>query len=139
MKQKLFILVLLIVGLTGCETLKKTQELMRPMAWLLDHHPPGPFEYEHGWAQGCESGMGGMSNDYYKSFYQYRIDVNYVTNETYYKAWKDAYNYCRHYVYGNIREGDVRTQNPNAAPRFFVSPFSVLNFMGPSPRIVENY
>lgn len=74
----------------------------------------GSPEYKQGWKDGCETGLSSMTNDYYRAFYQYRVDVNLVNNETYYRAWKDTFNYCRHYAYGTLKESDLRMKLPGA-------------------------
>ena len=61
--------------------------------------------------------MAAMTNDYYRTFYRFRTDPTQVRNPIYYKPWKDAYNYCRHYVYGPIRESNLRNVLPNVGTK----------------------
>ena len=40
-----------------------------------------------------------MVSGYYKTFYGYKQDPYKIDNPTYYKAWIDAYTYCRQYSF----------------------------------------
>lgn len=55
--------------------------------------------YLSGWEDGCHTGLSTMNHGYYKSFYKYKQDPYKANNPVYYKAWKDAYTYCRHYSF----------------------------------------
>lgn len=55
--------------------------------------------YNQGWDDGCETGLATMSFTSYKSFYRFKQDPTMTKNNTYYKAWKDAYTYCRQYSF----------------------------------------
>jgi hypothetical protein len=97
MRSSGFILatLLLVAGISGCTGKDGTFDPRKP--YSLDLTPPeGPFEYEQGWTDGCESGMNAYSNDFYKSLntFELRQDPNLRTNKMYYQAWKDAFLYC---------------------------------------------
>lgn len=55
--------------------------------------------YKNGWNDGCETGISTMVTGYYKSFYFFKQNPEMVSNQEYYKAWKDSYNYCRQYSF----------------------------------------
>jgi len=103
-------MVVLLLTLAACSGL-------RPMTWLLKHVPEdAPPDYAQGWNEGCESGMGAMGNEYYKAMYPFKQDQSMITNLNYYKAWKNAFNYCRHYTYAITKEGNVRLKLPHSSP-----------------------
>lgn len=108
--KHVYLIIALSFITTGCDAVKTA---FRPMPWLLDQYPKdAPTDYVAGWKDGCESGMASMSNDYYRTFYKFKSDSTQVNNSDYYIPWKDAYNYCRHYVYGPLREANLRTKLP---------------------------
>lgn len=103
-------LLALMVLVSGCEGTKKA---LRPMPWLLEQYPKdAPKDYVDGWQAGCESGLASMTNDYFRTFYKFKSDPSRTTVSLYYKPWKDAYNYCRHYAYGPLRESNLRQKLP---------------------------
>ena len=72
--------------------------------------PPkgGPPEFQEGWQDGCETGIGAHGNDMYRSTFKFRQNPSLVMNPVYYKAWKDAENYCRTYIFSySFRNLDV--------------------------------
>lgn len=70
-----------------------------------------PPDYLEGWNDGCETGSGTMVPAFYKSFYKYKINPNKVSDLMYYKAWKDAYTYCRHFTFKFIWDAWDRNDN----------------------------
>ncbi len=76
-----------------------------PTPALLSNVPEGPPEYQQGWKDGCESGLTTYGNDWYKSFYSFKQDRKLVDNDTYFKVWQDAFNYCRHHVKRTLAAG----------------------------------
>ena len=56
-------------------------------------------DYLKGWDDGCKTGMSTMVHGFYKSFYTFKQDPYMLSNERYYKAWKDSYTYCRQYAF----------------------------------------
>lgn len=58
-----------------------------------------PPDYLEGWNDGCNTGLSTMVNGYYKSFYKFEQDPYKISNPRYYKAWQDAYHYCRQYSF----------------------------------------
>lgn len=93
---RLSIIALLLASCTGKDG---TFDTRKP--YSLDLTPPeGPYEYEQGWTDGCESGMQAYAADFYKSIraFTFRQDENLRTNKMYYQAWKDAFLYCAEYI-----------------------------------------
>ena len=70
-----------------------------------------PENYLAGWDAGCQTGMSTMSPTYYKSFYGYTLDANMIEDPEYYRAWRDAYTYCRHYTFKFAWDGIDKTAN----------------------------
>lgn len=68
-------------------------------------------EYLSGWEDGCNTGLSTMNHGYYKSFYAFKQDAYKVDNPVYYKAWKDAYTYCRQYSFRFVWDSYDRTYN----------------------------
>lgn len=58
-----------------------------------------PPEYLKGWDDGCKTGLSTMNLGSYKGFYKYTVTQDLYTDPRYYKAWKDAYTYCRQYSF----------------------------------------
>lgn len=96
MKQ-IAIIILASLLLQGC--LFSSKSVFAPKPFGMNQAEKGTPEFNKGWEDGCETGMSTMSTDYYKSFYTFRQDPDMITNIEYYKAWKDAYTYCRQYVF----------------------------------------
>ena len=85
------------VSLAGC---LQNQNFYKPRPAGMGGPPKdAPVNYRTGWEDGCETGMSTMVLGYYKSFYKYKIDVKMKDDPAYYKAWKDAYTYCRQYTF----------------------------------------
>lgn len=107
-------ILLVILILAGCETIVASTQVLKPMPWIFDQMPENGSEiYKQAWKDGCQSGLGGMSNDYYKTYYPFKQTHELLVNEVYYKTWKDTYTFCRHYAYGIIKEGSVRMTVPD--------------------------
>ncbi|MCD6034976.1 MAG: hypothetical protein K0R63_717 [Rickettsiales bacterium] len=152
-KLKTFNALLMAAGLMALLTLSACvpdpkepdsiiKKALRPMPWIFNQMPKtAPEEYQRGWKEGCESGMASMTNDYYKTFYTFKQSPELITNETYYKAWKDVYTFCRHYSYGIIREADVRMRTPDDPDQFSLEGQGIGNMFpgyggGTSPKSV---
>ncbi len=87
---------------------------LKPMPWLFKQMPnDAPNNYKRGWKDGCESGLASMTNSFYRTFYTFKQDATLRRDPTYYTAWKDTYNFCRHYAYGTLRESGQRINLPN--------------------------
>lgn len=59
---------------------------------------PLPELYLVGWREGCETGISSNTNSVNKFFYKYRQNASLVMNDTYYRGWKDAFDYCQRYT-----------------------------------------
>jgi hypothetical protein len=77
----------------GGSPLRATDPPFRPV-------PPDnvPQEYRQGWLDGCDTGFGAHGSDLYRWEYKFKQDPSQIMNPVYYKAWKDAENYCRTYI-----------------------------------------
>lgn len=105
--------------LPGCYN---APDFAKPMSWIFDHMPEdAPNNFKRGWRDGCESGMSSMTNTAYKTFYSFKQDPQLRRDPTYYKTWKDTYTYCRHYVYGTVRQGNQRMNLSNKQNSFLTS------------------
>jgi hypothetical protein len=87
--------VCILMGVVAC----------KPRSIMMADNPDGPPEYQQAWKDGCESGMSTYGNSFYKTFYSYKMDPNLRDNELYYRTWKDAFNYCRHFTKSNLAQG----------------------------------
>ena len=120
--MKKIITLTLILLLSGCYN---APDQVKPMSWLLKQMPKdAPNKYKRGWKDGCESGMSSMTNTMFKTFYSFKQDESLRSDPTYYKTWKDTYTFCRHYVYGTLRQANVRMNLPNNRTQ------GLTNFMG---------
>lgn len=79
------------------------RQLTKPRPWGLADTPEGSPIFQQGWEDGCETGMrvyGGLT---YRMAYQFKQDQELVNDPEYYTAWRDAYTYCRWYVWNWVR------------------------------------
>lgn len=114
--SRLIAIFISIFLLAGCYN---APDALKPMPWIFDMMPKdAPNNYKRGWKDGCESGMANMTNSFYRKFYTFRQNQALREDATYYKTWKDTYNFCRHYAYGTLRESNQRTRLPNAQTSF---------------------
>lgn len=99
--MRLLFSLFLIFTLAACNNFEGGN-FNRTMPWKPTNMPPlpkGSPEFTKGWEDGCVSGMGAYGSDVYKSLYKWTRDETLAaTNIVYYKAWKDSYNYCRHFL-----------------------------------------
>ena len=95
-------LLALVVMLTACPRSKvfSSKSMFAPRPPTMGKGAENaPAEYKQGWNDGCETGMSTMNMNIYKNFYGYKQDISMMNNPLYYKAWKDAYTYCRQYTF----------------------------------------
>jgi hypothetical protein len=101
-KHTIATILLLVLCATGCTK----QNFYKPKpAGISGPQKDAPEDYTKRWNDGCESGMGTMTTTYSKTFYGYKLDTNLITNAEYYRAWRDAYTYCRHYAFKYVWDG----------------------------------
>lgn len=98
---KIFGAFCVIVAVSSCEHMYN--QITKPRPWRMAETPEGTPEFRKGWEDGCETGMGAYGNDTYKMIYTYKQDFTLIDNPEYYRAWKDAYTYCRWYTWNWVR------------------------------------
>lgn len=71
----------------------------RPSAEFMKSFADASPEFLQGWEDGCETGMAGGSNTFYKMFYRNNAMDGYkMTSSSEYKtAWGNAFWYCYRY------------------------------------------
>lgn len=79
------------------------QQFYKPVPWGMAKTPEGTPDFKQGWEDGCSTGLGAYGNGRYRAAYGWKQDHTKVSDADYYRAWKDAYTYCRWYVYGWAR------------------------------------
>lgn len=60
--------------------------------------PPGPPNYQQGMIDGCRTALSAIGNSVYGFMHagvHYDVDKA-INDKVYYKAWKDAYFYCKY-------------------------------------------
>ena len=83
---------------------------IRPLYPAFLPPPPegGPQEFQQGWRDGCDTGLAQHGTDIYRTAFGFKQDPSLVLNPVYYKAWKDAENFCRTYIFEySVRSFDV--------------------------------
>jgi hypothetical protein len=93
MKKPLLIAVL---ALSACNT----PNTIFPGPFFSRNFPPeGPPNYQQGMLDGCRTALGAVGSGPYGTFVHagFHQDVEKALNDpVYYKAWKDAYFYCKY-------------------------------------------
>ena len=125
------LLLLILAGfslvLTNCYNAPRN---IKPASWVFKHMPENASEtFKQGWMDGCESGLSSMTNTAYKTFYSFKQNAALRSDPEYYMVWKDTYTYCRHYVYGTIRQSDQRMYLPNTVNEIQQSFFGAENLL----------
>jgi hypothetical protein len=104
---RFIVIFMVLFMLSGCYN---NPDILKPMPWIFNHVPENaPSNYKRGWKDGCESGLATMTTSAYRAWYAFRQDNSLRENVTYYKSWKDSFDYCRQYAYGTLRESDQRS------------------------------
>ncbi len=95
---RLLIILAIILQLSAC---KKVQQMVfEPRPWGMAETPDGSPVFRQGWEDGCNTGLGVYGGSAYRvNAYKFRQDITQTDNPEYYRAWKDAYTYCRWYVW----------------------------------------
>jgi len=114
-------------------------DVFKPNHHMLKMVPKdAPINYKQGWIDGCKSGLGNMTNSTHRTFWRTTQNPLLRKDPLYYKAWKDTFTFCRHYVYGIIRQHDARMSLQNKVSNtVWKSPVdniferSMLNMWGP--------
>lgn len=117
--MRIIAILITVFLLSGCYS---APDPIKPMSWLFQQMPEdAPNKYKLGWKDGCESGLANMTSTTYKTFYSFKQNAELRRDPLYYKAWKDTYDFCRHYAYGTIRQADIRMKLPNEPSKFLTS------------------
>ena len=114
--------ILLLTGCTGKIFSDDSIFAPKPLPMNGPDKKKGSADYLEGWDDGCKTGLSTMVSGYYKSFYGYKIDPYRVSNATYYKAWKDAYTYCRQYSFRYSWDALDRQNNKLGNPLCIICP-----------------
>jgi len=102
-------IIVIFIGLFILAGCYNNPDALKPMPWIFKQMPENaPNNYKRGWKDGCESGLATMTNSLYRKFYSFRQDSGLRSNATYYKSWKDSFDFCRGYAYGTLRESNQR-------------------------------
>lgn len=103
------ILVFCLLFLAGCSE-KKLRDFARhfpdrPDRYFQKEMAAAPPDFRQGWEDGCNVGMSGGSNVFYKMFYQNNAIDGYKAMESpvYNEAWNNAMWYC--YRFDQIKNG----------------------------------
>ena len=56
---------------------------------------PGPPEYQLGWEDGCDTGLGAEGEWYYKLMYGFKKRPEMAANDQYKQGWNEGFTYCR--------------------------------------------
>lgn len=101
MKFKLISTLLIVLTLSSCST--KFQKILPALAdkELSNETSLTSEEYRAGWKDGCEVGISGGANTFYKMFYRNtKIDGYRMAYSTSYRdAWDSAFWYCFRHTY----------------------------------------
>lgn len=83
----------LILSLLLCSAC--TSVLTKPLA-VNTTPPPGPYNYQKGWKDGCETGLASTNNTLQLSLGTHRFTLDdQLRNDTLYnRAWKYGFNHC---------------------------------------------
>lgn len=80
-------------------------QIVRPVPYGMEQMPEGTPVFQAGWKDGCTTGLTVYGNDRYKASYDGFVqDKKMILNDEYYRAWKEAYTYCRWYTYNWVRD-----------------------------------
>jgi hypothetical protein len=92
--KKILALIITGLSLSACGA-GHTLDFSKPIV-LNTNPPPGPFEYQKGWSDGCESGLSATMTTFYMAIaaHKYTLDEDLRYNKLYNAGWKYAYNHC---------------------------------------------
>lgn len=100
-QYRIICLLAMCLVAVGCNQM--SNQLTNPRPWGIGETPDGPPEFRKGWEDGCDTGIGVYGDDRYKFAYTFKQDLNLLKNPAYYRAWRDAYTYCRWYAENWVR------------------------------------
>src|SRR5688500_15625966 len=87
-------LIIISLSLSACAS-GQGIDFSKPAA-LNTNPPKGPFEYQKGWKDGCESGLSATTTTFYMTVaaHKYTLDEELRYDRLYNAAWKYGYNHC---------------------------------------------
>jgi len=110
MKNKIIkscLLVVIFFVLSSCQ--KRIANIFpeRPDKNFVEDIKRSSPEFQMGWKDGCETGMSGGGNTFYKIFYRNNtVDGYMMANSTEYKtAWSNSFWYCYRHDYVKHKSG----------------------------------
>lgn len=90
-------LILAALGCIACSTADKPilNSFTKPLV-LNTTPPPGPYNYQQGWKDGCETGISATntSTQQFLGTHRFTIDPALRNDTLYNKAWRYAFNHC---------------------------------------------
>lgn len=129
--------------ISGCsnETAKLSLnqlDFLKPAHFVFNQMPSdADVIYKQGWQDGCNSGISTFSNEFYKTFYSYQVKEGLMHRTNYQRAWETAYHYCRGYVYGIVKESNLRFAKSHSSPIELQGLDQWINGFG--PQMFENW
>ncbi len=136
-----FLVVALLISGCSNETAKTSLnqlDFLKPAHFVFNQMPSNAdIIYKQGWQDGCNSGISTFSNEFYKTFYSFQMKEALMRRTNYQRAWETAYHYCRGYVYGIVKEGEMRTQRGHQNPIKLQGLDQWINGWG--PQMFENW
>ncbi len=98
--QRIFTILTLTIfslGSAACSTTNTPvlSNLTKPLA-VNTTPPPGPYNYQKGWKDGCETGISATNNSMQLILgtRQFTLDPQLRNDALYNKAWKYGFNHC---------------------------------------------
>lgn len=97
--MRIFLVIFMLVFVSGCSGAPWMQAMMEgpPQTQGIEKRELPPL-YIKGWQEGCETGISANTNSVAKFRYKFQQDASLVMNDTYYRGWKDSFDYCQRYT-----------------------------------------
>lgn len=92
--MRFFPLAAVLLALPACGPVA----LFPAPVFMRNFPPEGPPNYQQGMIDGCRTALGAVGNSSWSIFHRgihYDVDKA-INDQVYYKAWKDAYFYCKY-------------------------------------------
>lgn len=98
MKLKALIACFLLSSLVVLSACGNSAPFASSPVFSRNFPPPGPPNYQQGMVDGCRTALSAISHSlggYMNAGIHYDVDKA-LNDNVYYKAWKDAYFYCKY-------------------------------------------